>query len=154
MKLKSKTQLSYKDYNKELRSYASTMENGSSDTPAEKKNVRTTTKKEEKKPKGKIKISHIEGLLLNEKGYVSYDRWKDLSAEQKTKVLEKRKAILEDKSREFARYPKYKDRSDTPKPSNKDKGEKVDKSIIRIKGARTAMQTRQLKGQRISHLVN
>ena len=79
--------------------------------------MKTTTKEEEKKSKDKIKINHIVGHPLNEKGYVSYDRWKDLTAEEKTKVLEKRQAILEDKSREFTRHPKYKDRPDTSKSS-------------------------------------
>ena len=107
MTLKSKTQLSYSEYVKELQSFATKIETKPSDTPAEKKSVRTTTKEEEKKPKDKTQINHIDGLPLNEKGYVSYDRWKDLSDEKKAKVLEKRQAILEDSSKEFSRHPKY-----------------------------------------------
>ena len=100
------------------------MEMDTSETPAEKKSVRITTKEEEKKSQGKIKINHLDGLPINEKGYVSHDRWKELSTKKQGKVLEKRKAIQADGSREFSRHPKYADRPDTSKSTSKDKGDK------------------------------
>ena len=42
MKVKSKTQLSYREYVQELQSFAASVESKSSDTPAEKKRLRST----------------------------------------------------------------------------------------------------------------
>ena len=91
MKVKSKTQLSYREYVQELQSFAASMESKSADTPAEKKSVNTTTTEEDKESKDKVtKVNQIENYPINGKGVVSYDIWNKLTGAERLKVIEKR----------------------------------------------------------------